>query len=206
MTTVEFPPTVVGEQRLLISQVSWDLYRRMRQEITQRSLRLSYSEGMLEVMIIGHQHERYKKLLAKLVECIVLERNIPISSGGSMTFQRDDLEKGLEPDECWWIAHESSIRGKAEFDFLVDPPSDLAVEVEVSHSLVGRISIYADDTDETTRMRQFIDWLRTDKRNADDQIATLVILLSVPNHRREVDENVRQYYDLKSLLEPRYLT
>ncbi|MEZ6074210.1 MAG: Uma2 family endonuclease [Pirellulaceae bacterium] len=60
-----------------------------------------------------------------------------------MTFQRDDLEKGFEPDECWWIAHEEQVRRKTEFDFKIDPAPDLAVEIEMSRSLVNRISIYA---------------------------------------------------------------
>ena len=34
-------------------------------------------------------------MLAKLVETIVLEHNIPVRSGGSMTFQRKDLGKGI---------------------------------------------------------------------------------------------------------------
>ncbi len=141
----------------------------------------------------------------------MLECDIPVRSGGNMTFQRDDLEKGFEPDECWWIAHEARVRGQREFDFQIDPPPDLAIEIEMSRSLVNRISIYAamgvpeiwryngktlrfcqlqadgkytdsshsssfpflrpndlgphlavdDHRDETTRDRQYMQWLRT---------------------------------------------
>jgi hypothetical protein len=31
-----------------------------------------------------------------------------------MTFQREDLERGFEPDECFWIANEAHMRGRAK--------------------------------------------------------------------------------------------
>ena len=82
-------------------------------------------------------------MLAKLIETIILDLDIPVRSGGSMTFQRFDLEKGFEPDECWWITRESEVRCKREFDFQKDPPPDLAIEIEISRSLVDRIGIFA---------------------------------------------------------------
>jgi Uma2 family endonuclease len=94
-------------------------------------------------MITKAPHEFYRKMLAKLIEIIILELNIPVRSGGSMTFQRKDLEKGFEPDDCWWIAHETEVRGKREFDFQKDPPPDLAIEVEISRSLANRVGIFA---------------------------------------------------------------
>ena len=42
------------------------------------------------------------------------------------TFRREDLEKGLEPDQCYYITNEPKIRGKLELDLSVDPPPDLA--------------------------------------------------------------------------------
>jgi Uma2 family endonuclease len=200
-------PPIVGEERMLIGDISWDFYVAFCEEIGERPLRLTYSSGMLEIMITKTPHEFYKKMLAKLIEVIILELDLPVRSGGSMTFQRKDLEKGFEPDECWWIEHEAEVRTKREFDFRRDPPPDLAIEM--SRSLVSRVGIFAamgvkelwrhngrrllfcvlhddgtyrvqdaslafpflrpadlepylqidDDTDETTRVRRFRDWL-----------------------------------------------
>jgi Uma2 family endonuclease len=147
MTTVLNKPTerapVVGEDRILLSDISWEFYVRFCEEIGERPIRLSYSEGMLEIMVTHSPHEFYKTMLAKLIEMIILEHNIPVRSGGSMTFQREDLEKGFEPDECWWIEHEASVRRKKKFDFQRDPPPDLAIEIEISRSLVNRAGIFA---------------------------------------------------------------
>ena len=61
----------------------------------------------------------------------------------STTFSRDDLQKGLEPDECYYIAHAAAIIGKQELDLTVDPPPDLAIEVDISPPGVARQPIYA---------------------------------------------------------------
>jgi Uma2 family endonuclease len=142
MATVEATP-VVGEQRMLLTDLTWDFYKRFCDELGERPIRLTFSDGCLEIMITKSRHEYYKKLLAKLVENIVLEMNIPVRSGGSMTFQRDDLQKGFEHDECWWIAREREVRGKDEFDFHEDPPPDLAIEVEISSGVMNRMKVFA---------------------------------------------------------------
>lgn len=147
MATVIDTPTLsqplVGEERVLLSDISWDFYVLFCEEIGERPIRLTYNEGLLEIMITKAPHEFYRKMLAKLIETVILEFNIPVRSGGSMTFQRNDLGKGLEPDDCWWIAHEAEVRCKDEFDFQRDPPPDLAIEIEISRSLANRVGIYA---------------------------------------------------------------
>jgi Uma2 family endonuclease len=60
-----------------------------------------------------------------------------------MTCARDDLEKGLEPDECWWIANADKLEGRQDVDLRRDPPPDLALEIEVSRRLRERWKIYA---------------------------------------------------------------
>lgn len=136
--------TLVGEERLLLHGISWDFYKAFREELRERSgIRLTYSEGVLEIMVTKRPHEFFKTMLAKLVEQILFVTGAPVASGGSMTFQREDLEKGFEHDECWWIQHEADIRGRREFDFTKDPPPDLAIEVEISSSLLNKVSIFA---------------------------------------------------------------
>jgi hypothetical protein len=50
-------------------------------------LRLSYNDGDLEIMITKFPHEFYKKMLAKIVDTTIMELELPVRSGGSMTFQ-----------------------------------------------------------------------------------------------------------------------
>jgi Uma2 family endonuclease len=78
-----------------------------------------------------------------LLSQLCVEMEIPIALGGSTTFQRDDVERGLEPDECFWIAHEAVVRALHEIDLSVDPPPDLAIEIDISPSRLDRPRIYA---------------------------------------------------------------
>ena len=85
-----------------------------------------------------------KRVTGRMVEMLTFERNIPISSSGSTTLRDVLKQRGLEPDECYYIAHERAMRGRDEFDPAVDPPPDLAIEVNLSRSSVDKLSIYAD--------------------------------------------------------------
>jgi Uma2 family endonuclease len=68
---------------------------------------------------------------------------IEICSLGSTTWSREDLKRGLEPDECYYIQNELAIRGKDEIDLTIDPPPDLAIEVDSTSSSMNRMGIYA---------------------------------------------------------------
>ena len=73
------------------------------------------------------------------------ELNIPRLSAGCSPRLKLPLEKrGLEPDECFYLEHELQMRGKRDFDLSVDPPPDLAIEVDISRSSLNKLSIYAD--------------------------------------------------------------
>lgn len=51
--------------------------------------------------------------------------------------------RGLEPDECFWIANEHLVRNLTKYSARRDPPPDLVVEVEVSRSALDRLGIHA---------------------------------------------------------------
>src|SRR5262245_38805161 len=130
MATVRVP----AEERQLLSGVSWDRYEELLREYEGRHIRLTYSGGDLEIMTVSSGHECSKTLIARLLEALTEELDIPIMGVGNTTFRRKDLARGLEPDECWYIEHEEQMRGKAEIDLTIDPPPDLVIEVEVTRS------------------------------------------------------------------------
>ena len=139
MATVQAP----AEQRLLLSCIDWPSYLTFGDLLDERHVRLTYDRGELEFMTLSPEHERAKKLLARLLEALTDEMDIDVAGFGSMTFRREDLERGLEPDECYWIAHEPGIRGRNEIDLARDPPPDLVIEIEISRSALNRMGLYA---------------------------------------------------------------
>jgi Uma2 family endonuclease len=94
-------------------------------------------------MTLSFDRERCKKLLGRLIEVVTEELNIPIQSAGSTTFEREDLECGLEADDWYYIRNEPLIRAKRAVDLAIDPPPDLAVEIDISRSSLNRMGIYA---------------------------------------------------------------
>src|SRR5205809_1064345 len=109
---------------LFLAGVSWSAYRAQGEHLGERPLRLTYDHGRLEIMVLSCEHEGLKKILARLLEIVAEETGIELFSGGSMTFQSEDLDRGLEPDECYWIQHEAQVRGRTQLDLATDPPPD----------------------------------------------------------------------------------
>jgi Uma2 family endonuclease len=52
-------------------------------------------------------------------------------------------DRGLEPDECYYIANAGKIGSQRTPDLDVDPPPDLAIEIEITSSLLDKLDIYA---------------------------------------------------------------
>jgi Uma2 family endonuclease len=130
-------------QRLLLTGIDWPTYLRLSRTLgARRSVRLTYDRGRLEIMTLSPEHERFKHLLRRLIEALTEELRIAIAGFGSMTFKRRRL-RGLEPDECYWIASEPRVRGKDRIDLRVDPPPDLVLEIDWLNSSLDRMGIYA---------------------------------------------------------------
>jgi len=130
-------------ERLTLYDITWEDYETLLLLLGDRPIRTTYSQGVVELMILSYQHERYKKLLARFVETLTEELDMPMTGGGSTTFKRQDLERGLEPDECFYIEHEPDVRGKQAIDLADDPPPDLAIEIDITSSSLNRMIIYA---------------------------------------------------------------
>ena len=89
------------------------------------------------------EHEWLGRLIGRMIETYTEELGIPIRSGGSTTLKSELKQQGLEPDECYYVANESAVRGLDEIDLDVNPPPDLAIEIDISSSSLDKLSIYA---------------------------------------------------------------
>ncbi len=140
MTTAIASPTNIT----ILQGIQWDTYQNLVRDLeSQPGMRLTYDDGILEIMMPRPPHETFKKLLGRFVEVMTEEIGIEIRSLGSTTWTREDLQKGLEPDECYYIQNELAVRGKDVIDLTIDPPPDLAIEVDSTSSSMNRMGIYA---------------------------------------------------------------
>lgn len=117
------------EQRVLLFDVPWSTYVVLRDSIESPGVRMTYLEGLLEIMSPSRAHEVDKKQIARLLELFCLERDIPLFGYGSTTFRREEKERGLEPDECYCRDRDKEV-------------PDVALEVVKTHGSIDKLEVY----------------------------------------------------------------
>jgi Uma2 family endonuclease len=129
---------------LLLHGVSWAEYRALLGQMGDAAgARLSYSAGELEITKSSPRRERMKSLFGSLLDVLADELDLKLVCFGSATLTADAVEKGAEPDDCYYITHAAAVVGKEELDLLVDPPPDLVIEVDITHPSLDKLPIYA---------------------------------------------------------------
>ena len=146
MTLLTQPPGPVRAQEpplFTVDNASWELYELLLRDVEGQNVRITYDNGRMVLMSPLPIHEKLKKLMAMLIESTAITLRIPVATLGSTTWKRQDIGKGLEADECYYVQNEAKVRSLREFDLTRDPAPDLAIEVDISYSPLDRPSIYA---------------------------------------------------------------
>lgn len=133
---------ITGAGSILLHGVSWEVYQALRQPEENNHLRMTYDRGDLEVMSPQRKHGKIATLLGRMIYEWAKFSGIEIESAGNMTCSKKELKKGLEPDLCYWTIHQPEMFGKEDYDREVDPPPDLALEVDIAHSSIPSLPIY----------------------------------------------------------------
>lgn len=129
--------------KVVLHSVPWDAYEAIVEHADNPGTRLTYDQGTLTIMSPSRRHETIKSRLRGMVEITCQEFQIPYSAGGATTHKDKRLKRGLEPDECYFIAHAEQMRDRDEWVFGVDPPPDLALEVDITADTEEKLPIYA---------------------------------------------------------------
>lgn len=118
------------EERFLSSEVSWQQYESLLLKLEDNSYyRLTYLDGVLEILSPSRRHEGAKKRIATLLEVYFEETDTEYVPLGSTTLRRQERRGGTEPDESYCI--------DTEKDF-----PDLAVEVVFTSGGVDKLAVY----------------------------------------------------------------
>jgi Uma2 family endonuclease len=139
--TTTFPEG--GENRFVLYDIGWEGYQALLKIVGDHGPRLTYARGNVELMSPLMPHEGFSKRLGRIVETVAEELEIPIRPVRSITLNRQDLDRGLEPDESYYIANVGQIGNRMELNLEVDPPPDLAIEVEITSRILDKLEIYA---------------------------------------------------------------
>jgi Uma2 family endonuclease len=129
---------------MVLYNVGWDTYERLLRDHANTSApRFTYDRGTLEIMSPLPEHERLNRAIQLLLPVIAEETGVEIYSLGSTTFNREDLQRGFEPDSCFYVQNAARVWGKDRIDLRVDPAPDLVVEIDITHPSIDKLSIYA---------------------------------------------------------------
>lgn len=140
MDTIKRP----AGQTVILRGVGWETYESLLADHKDRSApRFAYDCGELEIVSPSPEHEKLNRGLALLMEVVAEEFGGDVYALGSTTLRREDLERGFEPDSCFYIQNEERIRSKDRIDLEVDPPPDLVIEIDITSPSLDKNSIYA---------------------------------------------------------------
>ncbi|OCR02871.1 hypothetical protein BCD67_16475 [Oscillatoriales cyanobacterium USR001] len=133
----------LAEQRVVFHNISWQAYEQILAALGEsRSSRLTYDRGTLEITMPLEEHESAVRLIELFIRIWVEESGLKIKTMGSTTLNRPDLQKGAEPDDCYYIQNQPLVAGKI-VDLNTDPPPDLIAEVDITHTNINKLNLYA---------------------------------------------------------------
>ena len=84
--------TYLGEKRSILQGIRWETYQALVSDLSENaSQKLTYDQGMLEIMTPLPEHEVNKRFLGRIVETTTEVLGLEICSLGSTTWSREDL-------------------------------------------------------------------------------------------------------------------
>lgn len=118
-TLLNFPGTLADYEQLLA-------------QLGDRAIpRIRFRDNQILLMSPLSEHGKEIDLIADLVKALLRHQGQDWDSFHPITLRRSK-EAGLEPDVCFYIANYQTILGKRKLDLSIDPPPDLAIEIDVS--------------------------------------------------------------------------
>lgn len=146
VTTTSAPveQKIIPENRVVLKGVSWSTFKALLADVgDDRAWRIAYDRGVLEIRMPLLEHEVPKGLIESFIEATADELEIEVMKAGSLTLEREDLTRAVEPDSCFYIQNEASVRGKRDINLPEDLPPDLAIESDYTNSSVNKDGLYA---------------------------------------------------------------
>lgn len=118
------------EDRYITDSANWEQYETLLAQIGDRSgYRVTYLDGILEIMSPSRRHEIQKSRIGNLLEIYFLEADINYFPFGSTTLRQEEKSGGTEPDEAYCIGTDK------EFP-------DLAIEVIITSGGINKLELY----------------------------------------------------------------
>lgn len=133
----------IGEQRVVLRSLSWEAYLQILAVLPQtRSSRLTYDDSVLEITVPLEDHEFFGRLIERFISTLVELMGLRMKTMGSTTMHYPQRKKGAEPNNAYYIQNQLLVKGR-NVDFSQDPPPDLVVEVDITHTDIAKNQFYS---------------------------------------------------------------
>lgn len=133
----------IPEKRIVFYNLNWQKYQTILEALGENpTARIIYDRGVLEITMPLEEHEFAREIIGLFIRILVFEIGLKIKTLGSTTLNYPELDRGAEPDNCYYIQNQSKVAGK-KIDLAKDPPPDLVVEVDITHTNINKLNLYA---------------------------------------------------------------
>ena len=133
----------IGEKRIALRSITWPAYQQILHALPHsRAIKLTYELGTLEITMPLEEHEFARELIGLFIRILVGEMGMKLKSMGATTLDRENLERGAEPDNAYYIKNQPKVAGH-KVNLAEDPPPDLVVEVDITHTDIDKNDLYA---------------------------------------------------------------
>ncbi len=118
-TLLHFPGTLADYEQILA-------------QLGDRAIpRIRFRDNHILLMSPLSEHGNQIDVISDLIKALLRDRGKDWQSFHPITLRRGK-QAGLEPDACFYIDNYQAILGKGKLDMSIDPPPDLAIEIDVT--------------------------------------------------------------------------
>lgn len=128
--TISKEKEVLAQQFKLPGCYDWQQFKTMQSFLEEQSkIKISYLDGVIELMTLGEKHESIKSMIAILLGIYFWQNKIEFIPVGSATRESEIKGVSFEPDESYYIGEKKE-----------NP--DLAIEVNITSGSVKKLEKY----------------------------------------------------------------
>jgi Uma2 family endonuclease len=134
----------VSPSRVMLATTSWKHYVALVDALGDGNpgLRVAFDAQTMEIMSPSFEHERVLRLIEFLLTRAFDLSGAEAISAGSTTYRREDVEKGVEPDLCFYVDR-PNLRVSRQIELTLDAPPDLVIEIDLTRERMPKRGIYA---------------------------------------------------------------
>ncbi|MGB2924115.1 MAG: Uma2 family endonuclease [Limnothrix sp.] len=130
--TIATPPVLPDQTQRFVfpGRHSWEDFKAIQTVMGQQSgLRITYLDGVIELMTLGEQHESIKTIIGFLIEFYLFNQKIEFFPVGSATRESKEKSVSFEPDESYYLGEKKE-------------HPDLAIEVNITSGSPKKLEKY----------------------------------------------------------------